>query len=47
MAKKLVAKIKQKTKEEKIIEKQTRQMRILEKLGFVQMVFDFYKAPVA
>jgi hypothetical protein len=47
MAKKLVTKIKEKTKQEKIIEKEERQLRFLEKLGFVQMVFDFYKAPVA
>jgi hypothetical protein len=28
------------------IEKEDRQRKILEKLGFVQMMFDFYSAPV-
>jgi hypothetical protein len=46
MAKKIVAKIKEKTKQEKIIEKEMKQMRFLEKLGFVQTVFDFYTSPV-
>jgi hypothetical protein len=36
----------QETKEEKMIEKEERQRRLLEKLGFVQMVFDFYTSPV-
>ena len=36
----------EKTKEEKMIEKEERQRRLLEKLGFVQMVFDFYTSPV-
>jgi hypothetical protein len=35
-----------KTKEEKMIEKEERQRRLLEKLGLVQMMFDFYTAPV-
>jgi hypothetical protein len=35
-----------KTKEQKIVEKQERQRKLLGKLGFVQMVFDFYTAPV-
>ena len=35
-----------KSKEEKFVEKQERARRILEKLGFAQMMFDFYMAPV-
>jgi hypothetical protein len=35
-----------KTKEEKMIEKEERQRRLLEKLGLVQLMFDFYTAPV-
>jgi hypothetical protein len=37
---------KDKTKEEKFVEQQERQRTLLEKLGFAQMVFDFYMAPV-
>jgi hypothetical protein len=35
-----------KLKEEKMAYKEERQRRLLEKLGFVQMMFDFYTAPV-
>ena len=35
-----------KSKEEKIVEKEVRQRTLLEKLGFAQMMFDFYMAPV-
>jgi hypothetical protein len=37
---------KEKTKEEKRVYKEERQRQLLEKLGFVQLVFDFYSAPV-
>ena len=33
-------------KKEKIVEKRERQMTLLEKLWFAQMMFDFYMAPV-
>jgi hypothetical protein len=35
-----------KSKEEKIVDKEKRQRRLLERLGFAQMMFDFYRAPV-
>jgi hypothetical protein len=35
-----------KSKEEKLIEKPERYRRLLEKLGFAQLMFDFYTAPV-
>jgi hypothetical protein len=38
--------IEKKGKEEKFVEQQERQRTLLEKLGFAQMVFDFYSAPV-
>jgi hypothetical protein len=47
MAKKVGAKVIRKTKLEKMIEKEEKERTFLEKLGFVQMVFDFYAAPVA
>jgi hypothetical protein len=34
------------SKEEKVVVKEERQRTLLEKLGFAQMVFDFYMAPV-
>jgi hypothetical protein len=46
MTKKMRAKVIRKTKMEKIIEKEVKERTFLEKLGFVQMVFDFYAAPV-
>jgi hypothetical protein len=42
----MARKTKDKTKEEKVIERDARQRTLLEKLGFAQMVFDFYMAPV-
>jgi hypothetical protein len=35
-----------KSKEEKVVEKGERQRTLLEKLGFAQMVFDFYMAKI-
>jgi hypothetical protein len=40
-------KAKLKTELGKISMKEEKQRRFLEKLGFVQMVFDFYTSPVA
>jgi hypothetical protein len=42
----MARKNKDKTKEGKIVEREGRQRTLLEKLGFAQMVFDFYLAPV-
>jgi G:T-mismatch repair DNA endonuclease (very short patch repair protein) len=42
----MARKSKDKTKEEKVVERDERQRTLLEKLGFAQMVFDFYMAPV-
>ena len=42
----MVRKIKEKSKEEKLIEKDERQMKLLEKLEFAQLMFAFYTAPV-
>jgi hypothetical protein len=36
----------QNSKDEKIVEKEERQRTLLEKLGFAQMMFDFYTAPI-
>ena len=38
---------KEKVEKIKIVYSGERQRRLLEKLGFVQLVFDFYTAPVA
>jgi hypothetical protein len=38
--------IEKKSKEEKFVEREERARRLLEKLGFAQMVFDFYMAKV-
>jgi len=38
---------KEKKKEKKIIYFEEKQKRLLERLGFVQLVFDFYTRPVA
>jgi hypothetical protein len=38
---------KEKNKEKKMSYSEERQRRILEKLGLVQMMFDFYTSPVA
>jgi hypothetical protein len=35
-----------KSKEEKTVEREARQRALLEKLGFAQLVFEFYTAPV-
>lgn len=44
----MAAKKKQtKTKEEKFIAQEEKQQKFLAKLGFVQLVFDFYRSPVA
>ena len=43
----MAKKAKGKTKEEKVIEKENRQRKLLERLGFVQLVFDFYSARVS
>ena len=40
-------KVKEKTKEEKILEKAERKRKFLERLGFAQLMFDFYISPVA
>ena len=40
-------KIKKKIKEKKIVYFEERQRRLLERLGFVQLMFDFYLGPVA
>jgi len=37
---------KKEKKEKKIFNPEERQKKLLEKLGLVQMVFDFYSAPV-
>ncbi|MGH7204411.1 MAG: hypothetical protein ACREHC_08260 [Candidatus Levyibacteriota bacterium] len=44
MAKKV--KVKVKTKQEKIVEKVEKERSILERLGFVQLMFDFYTSPL-
>jgi hypothetical protein len=38
---------KNKTKEERVVEKEERHRRLLERLGMLKMMFDFYTAPVA
>jgi hypothetical protein len=35
-----------KNKHPTVVEKEERQQKLLERLGFVQMMFDFYTAPV-
>jgi hypothetical protein len=42
----MARKTKDKTKEEKLVERDERQRTLLEKLGFAQMMFDFYMTPV-
>jgi len=42
----MAKKIKEKTKQEKLVEKENRQIKLLEKLGFVQLMFDFYTSSV-
>jgi hypothetical protein len=42
----MARKTKDKSKEEKIVEREARQRTLLEKLGFAQMMFEFYLAPV-
>jgi hypothetical protein len=39
-------KSKEKSKQEKLIEKNERVRKLLERLGFAQLMFDFYTAPV-
>jgi hypothetical protein len=41
-----VSRKKEKTKEEKTAYREEKQNRLLERLGFVQLMFDFYSAPV-
>jgi hypothetical protein len=36
-----------KTKQEKFVEQEDKQRKFLAKLGFVQLVFDFYTSPVS
>jgi hypothetical protein len=38
--------IEKKSREEKMVEKEERRRTLLEKLGFAQLVFEFYLAPV-
>ena len=42
-----MAQKKRQSKQEKALEQEERQRKFLEKLGFAQMMFDFYTAPVA
>jgi hypothetical protein len=42
----MARKVKKKTKEELCVEREEKQRLFLEKLGFMQMMFDFYTAPV-
>ncbi len=35
-----------KNKRQTVVEKEEQQRKLLERLGFVQMMFDFYTAPV-
>jgi hypothetical protein len=42
----MVKRRQEKLKEEKMMDRQERYRRLLEKLGFAQLVFDFYTAPV-
>jgi hypothetical protein len=42
----MARKSKNKSKEEKVVEREERQRTLLEKLGFAQMMFDFYMTPV-
>jgi hypothetical protein len=41
-----VSQKKEKNKDKKIIYPEEKQNRLLERLGFVQLMFDFYTAPV-
>jgi len=36
-----------KTKEERFLEKKEKERKFLERLGFAQMMFEFYTSPVA
>jgi hypothetical protein len=41
-----MARKKEKSEEEKTAYREEKQSRLLERLGFVQLMFDFYSAPV-